>query len=268
MILLEIDGRRAACGTGGTTWQDGRPLLVFIHGAGNDHSVWALQARALAQSGWNVLTPDLPGHGQSEDLSSIDSVRDYADWIHRLAESLGHESYGVVGHSMGACIAVDLAASSPERIEKLAALGAGEAIPVNDTLLENTLQRPLEAHRFITAFGHGRGAHFGRAETPGLWMLGSAMALLDRCAPAVLHRDFAACNEWRGGQAASSIRCPTLVLSGAVDRMTPPRAGRALAARVEGARFEILDDTGHMMMAESPSAVTARLRDFLGGASH
>ena len=211
--------------------------------------------------------PDLPGHGQSEDLSSIESVGDYAAWIHRLVDSLSQESYGVVGHSMGACIAVDLAVTAPDRIKVLAALGAGEAIPVNDALLENTLHRPLEAQRFITAFGHGRGAHFGRAETPGLWMLGSAMALLERCSSAVLHRDFAACNEWRGGEAAHAIRCPTLVLSGAADRMTPPRTGRSLAARVDGARFELLDDTGHMMMAESPSEVTARLRDFLEGVS-
>ena len=268
MILLEIDGRQAACGTGGTTWQDGRPLLVFIHGAGNDHSVWAMQARSLAQCGWNVVAPDLPGHGQSEDLSSIESVCDYAAWVDRLVGNMGQESYGVVGHSMGACIAVELAVTSPDRIKALAALGAGEAMPVNDDLLENTLRRPLKAQRFITAFGHGRGAHFGRAETPGLWMLGSSMALLERCTPAVLHRDFSACNEWRGGEAADTIRCPTLVLSGAADRMTPPHTGRALAARVDGARFELLADTGHMMMAESPSEVTARLRGFLEGVSN
>ena len=99
-------------------------------------------------------------------------------------------------------------------------------------------------------------------------MLGATMALLDRCAPEVLHRDFAACNEWEGSESATGVNCPTLVVSGTKDRMTPPRAGRALADRIRGgnggAAFETVADAGHMLMAEMPGAVTRCLRGFLG----
>ena len=132
-------------------------------------------------------------------------------------------------------------------------------MPVNDKLLDDTLNQPLDAHRFITAFGYGRGAHFGGAEAPGIWLLGSARALLEHCEPAVLHRDFAACNEW---SAAGEIDCEALVISGAADRMTPSKSGRALAQRLE-ARFELVPDCGHMLMAESPGRVTRILRSFL-----
>lgn len=272
MTELEIQGRTAYCGTGGSVWQEGLPLALLLHGAGSDHTVWALQARSLAQHGWNVAAPDLPGHGASEDLDGIRTIADYAAWTADFAgaaaERAGSRELAIVGHSMGACIAVDVAARLDGRASRLALLGAGETLRVNPGLLADTLKRPLDAHRFIAAFGHGSGAHFGGAESPGLWMLGSTMALLDRCEPEVLHRDFAACNEWEGSESAPDVACPTLVVAGAKDRMTPPRAGRALADRIRGsdggAGFVTVADAGHMLMAEAPGAVTRCLRGFLG----
>ena len=277
MATFEINGRTAYCGKGGADWQEGRPLVLLFHGAGSDHTVWALQSRSLAQHGWNVAAPDLPGHGASEDLPGIQTIADYAAWTTDFAAAAtaraGSNDLALVGHSMGACIAVDAASRLEGGVSRLALLGAGETLRVNPGLLADTLKRPLNAHRFIAAFGHGAGAHFGGAEAPGLWMLGSTMALLDRCAPEVLHRDFAACNEWEGSASAPDVSCPTLIVAGARDRMTPPRAGRALAEHIRGrgptpsrggAGFVTVADAGHMLMAEAPGAVTRCLRGFLG----
>ena len=260
---IEIDGRGVGWGSGGVEWRQDRPTLLLIHGAGSDHSVWALQARSLAQAGWNVLAPDLPGHGQSKDMQGLESIAGYAAWVGRLLDALDCDRVAVAGHSMGACIALELAAARPDSIAALAVVGAGDSLPVNPSLLADCLERPLRAHAFIAAFGHGRASRFGGAEAPGIWMLGTALALLSRCEPAVLHRDFAACNDWRGAEVAVRVACPTLVLSGAGDRMTPPRAGKALAARIDGARFEIIENSGHMMMSEAPNEVSAALRRFL-----
>ena len=269
MPELEIRGRKVYCGAGGAAWKPRQPLALLLHGAGCDHTVWALQARSLAQHGWNVAAPDLPGHGASEDLDDMSTIADYAAWTvdfaAEAAASAGSREVAVIGHSMGACIAVDAAARPNGPTKRVALLGAGETLRVNPGLLADTLKRPLNAHRFIAAFGHGTGAHFGGAESPGLWMLGATMALLDRCTPKVLHRDFAACNAWEGSESASSVSCPTLVVAGAKDRMTPPRAGRALADRISGgAGFVTVADAGHMLMAEAPGAVTRCLRGFLG----
>lgn len=259
MPAVQVDGVRVWCATGGTEWKKGNPFLLFVHGAGNHHAVWALQARSLAQHGWNVVAPDLPGHGQSDDLPEIGSIDDYVAWLTRLFKALELDGAAVVGHSMGACIALSFATAHPEETTALVLLGAGEAMPVNDRLLDDTLHQPLDAHRFITAFGHGRAAHFGGAEAPGIWLLGSARALLEQCRPAVLHRDFAACNDW---SAAGKIDCEALVISGAADRMTPAKGARALARKLD-ARFELVPDCGHMIMAESPGRVTRILRSFL-----
>jgi pimeloyl-ACP methyl ester carboxylesterase len=142
---------------------------------------------------------------------------------------------------------------------------------VNPELLDDSLNHKQRADAFVASFGHGRGAHFGGAAFPGIWMLGATRALLERCPPAVLHRDFAACHVWESGALAPKLRCPTLVLAGEADRMASPKSGQALASKIAGARYEVLPGTGHMLMAENPGGVTEALRRFFdplrGGAT-
>lgn len=260
---VEVGRLRAHYGTGGVDWKDDQPLLLFVHAAGANHSVWALQTRALAQQGWNVAALDLPGHGGTADDPSIVSIDDYADWTGDFVDALGESETTLVGHSMGACVAITLAARQAERAQGLAVIGAGDTLRVNPTLLADSLERPLRAHRFIAAYGHGRRAHFGGAQAPGVWMMGATLALLEHCEPAVLQRDFAACDRWRAEELVDDIRCPTLVISGHQDRMTPALAGRALADRIAGSTYHLIDDSGHMLMAEAPTEVTAALSSFL-----
>jgi pimeloyl-ACP methyl ester carboxylesterase len=263
MQSVEVNGKAIAYGTGGVAWPAGQPLLVFLHGAGGDHTVWALQARAMAQHGWNVAAPDLPGHGRSADLPALDTVEALADWAAAFAEALapGHPA-AWVGHSMGACIAVTVAARHASQAAALALVGTGAAMPVNAELLDDTLNAKARADAFVASFGHGRGAHFGGSAAPGVWMIGATRALLARCPPRAFHSDFAACNAWQSGPLTGQVKCPVLVVSGEADRMTPPKSGNALAKAIAGARFEVLPGAGHMIMAETPGPLTATLRAF------
>jgi pimeloyl-ACP methyl ester carboxylesterase len=80
----------------------------------------------------------------------------------------------------------------------------------------------------------------------------------------VLAADLAACDAYAEAEAAAArVACPTLLILGAEDRMTPPAGGRVLAERLPAAECVTLPATGHMMMAERPDAVTAALRRFL-----
>ncbi len=142
-------------------------------------------------------------------------------------------------------------------------MGAGLQMKVSPQLLEDTKGNTPRAVDFITAFGHGKPAHLGNAPTPGNWMMGSATALIAACSGEVLHRDFAVCDAWDGAAVAGQVRCPTLVVSGTVDRMTPPRVGQALADAVPGARYEALPGTGHMIPTEAPRQLLKLLRAFI-----
>ena len=77
---LRVDGKRVFAATGGRAFDPSPPVVIFIHGAGFDHTAWQLQARYFAHHGRAVLALDLPGHGRSEGpvLGSIDES---VDWL-------------------------------------------------------------------------------------------------------------------------------------------------------------------------------------------
>src|SRR5262245_2650195 len=99
-MQLTVDGATVHAATGGRAFDPALPLVVFIHGASLDHTVWALLARYFAHHGCAVLAPDLPGHGRSggEPLTSIAAM---ADFIAALIEAAGARRATLIGHSMG-----------------------------------------------------------------------------------------------------------------------------------------------------------------------
>jgi len=264
---LELEGRKVYAATGGRPFDARMPAMLFIHGAGQDHTAWQLPARHFAWHGHGALALDLPGHGRSEGppLATIGAA---ASWLARVMDAAGIAKAALVGHSMGAAIAIEAAATFPERISRLALLGSGLSMPVNEALLTSALAAPEAAFAMIVDWGHGPRAKFGGNPAPGLWMTGGAQALLARSRPGVLYADLAACNGWTTGDAAAAcVRCPALVVIGARDAMTPPRAGDALARRLTRCRTVSIAECGHMPMAEAPEATLDALIDFFGPAA-
>jgi pimeloyl-ACP methyl ester carboxylesterase len=265
-MQLKVDGRQVYAATGGRAFDAGKPVIVFQHGAGMDHTVWQLPARSFAWHGHSVLAPDLPGHGRSEG-PALRSVTEMATWVARLLDAVGVRQAALVGHSMGGAIALEAAAAQPERITRVALLGTAAAIPVHRDLLTAARENPDTAYRMMTAWSFGARAKMGGNPAPGLWMTGAAMALFARNAVGLLHIDLDACNAWRtGAAAAAKVRCPALVLLGANDIMTPTRSGRELAGTIAGSHAVTIDDCGHMMMAEAPDAVLDALISFFAEA--
>jgi pimeloyl-ACP methyl ester carboxylesterase len=259
---LTVDGRKVYAATGGRPFHPGKPAVIFIHGAGQDHTNWQLPARWFAWNGYAALAPDLPGHGRS-DGQSLETIRDMAHWIGRLMDAANVKTAGLVGHSMGGAVALEAAAAMPQRVSRIALLGTSLAMPVNEALLAAARDAPQQAHRMITAWSHGHRAKVGGNPAPGLWMSGGTMALLSRNRPGTLHAAFEACNRWTSGpDVAARVQCPALVMIGAGDSMTPPKIGRALAEKIPGSETVVIPGSGHMMMAEAPDAVLDALIAF------
>ena len=241
-----------------STW--GRPLrpesptALFVHGAGMDHTVWALQGRHLAFHGWNALAVDLPGHGRSRHLPAAGSIEAIAEG---LAELIGAErQVTLVGHSMGALAALATAARHPERVAALCLLGAAARMPVHPDLLALAAAHDPKAVELICDWAFGPRGQVGGNPQPGGWLQGTARALLQRGNPAVLSADLAACNSYAAGpEHAAQVRCPTLLVIGVLDRMTPLKAAQALATAIPGARAVTIAAAGHMAMVEAPAAV-------------
>lgn len=263
---LKVGGRQAYAATGGRPFDATKSVVIFVHGAGMDHTVWQLPARWFAWHGHSVLSVDLPGHGRSEG-PALASIAGLAQWLHRVMDAAGIERAGLVGHSMGGAVALETAAALPQRVTRIALLGTAAAIPVSANLLDAARETPERAYAMMTAWSHGFAAKMGGHPVPGLWMTGGTQALFARNAPGVLHTDLSACAAWVSGlEAAGRVRCPALVILAAGDVMTPPKNGAALAQLIAGSRTVTVADCGHMLVAEQPDATLDALIDFFAPA--
>ena len=260
---IALDGTRVFAATGGRDHEPGLPAVVLIHGAGMDHSVFALQARALAHHGRNVLALDLPGHGRSAG-PALDSIAAIAEWVLRAAACCGMARLRVAGHSMGALVALEVAARGGARIEALALLGFVPEMRVHPDLLAAARAGSHSTVELMTSWSLSARSQLGANPAPGLWLSGGTLRLLERADPASLGADLAACDAYRGAAAAAAqVRCPTLLLLGGDDRMTPAARARAFADRFADARITVLPEVGHMMTAEDPVATLAAMRTIL-----
>jgi pimeloyl-ACP methyl ester carboxylesterase len=240
-----------------------RPSVVFVHGAGNDHSVWALQSRYFAHHGWNALAVDLPAHGRSKG-APLASVEALGDWIAAFLQAAGIAKAALVGHSMGSLAALECAARHPDRVSKLALMGTATPMPVSEMLLDAAKRNDHVACELITGWSFSAGKQLGGSQVPGLWLTGNGLRLLEREKPGVLYADLSACNAYVGGEAsAANVRCAVLAILGARDLMAPAKNARALIGKVGDARVVTIPDCGHSLMAEQPDAVLDALRAFL-----
>jgi pimeloyl-ACP methyl ester carboxylesterase len=276
---LDINGNKAYAYTGGKPFDAALPTVVFIHGAQNDHSVWALQSRWFAHHGFGVLAVDLPGHGRS-DGSPLSSIEDLADWIELLLEKVGAgalcvpgnalrapataKSVALVGHSMGSLTALECASRHPARIARIALVGTAVPMPVSDALLGAAKDKEAKAISMINSWSHSPHGTVGGNTLPGIWMLGAARRLMERQKSGVLHNDLAACNAYgHGMDAAAALACPALIVSGSRDMMTHPKAAAKLATAIRDVKNVSLEGAGHALMAEQPDAVLDTLRAFI-----
>lgn len=263
---LEIDGRAVGVATGGVvpdpTGAADNPVVLLVHGAGMNRTVWQLQTRWLAHHGYTPLALDLPGHGNSEG-DPLGSVGEMATWlgeaITAVSERLGCPQVRLVGHSMGSLICTEAAAADHDRVARLVLLGTAAAMPVHPALLGAAEANELLAPELMTAWSHGNRAHVATNPTPGLWMIGGGLALLERSDDGVIHADLSACAAYEAGDVAARVACPVTVIVGSEDKMTPPRAAAPLIADFADCDVVHLAGAGHMMMNEDPAAVRTAL---------
>lgn len=268
-MKISFEGDQIFIGQGGAPWLEGQRTLVLQHGAGMDRTIWVLLARYFARHGFNVVTPDLPAHGASTGaaLTSIDAQ---ADFLWRLIDTLrlqhGLPVAPVIlgGHSMGALIALASAVQRPEDVEQLLLFGCGYPMPVGQALLNAAEANDQAAVNMIVLYGHCFSSQLGHNAVAGISVQNTAMALLERAAPGVLHTDLAACNAYQCSAESALVLAgkPSTLIAGDSDRMTPMKMSRQLAELL-GAQLVVLKNCGHMVMSEQPEQTLQAVRQAL-----
>ena len=260
---LIVDGQTVHSATGSREGGADEPVVIMIHGAGMDRTVWQLQARNIAFRKRRLLAVDLPGHGRSEG-DPLETIADMADWITRFMDAGGIASATLIGHSMGALVALEAAARHPGRVEKLVLMGVAETMPVHPDLLNAARENKLLAPELIIFWGMDDSSKVGGHPEPGFWVRGVNQTLLELSRSGVLGVDLAACNDYDGGrEAAAKTACPALFILGRQDKMTPAKKGAALAEAMADARTVVIEHCGHMMMNERPNEVHDAFKGFV-----
>ena len=218
--------------------------VIAIHGAGMNAGVWGTLAPELA-----CRAISLPGHGETPG-PLLPSIGAMAEWVETQIKDYPAKSVVLMGHSMGALVALE-AARHPA-VAALVLMGAAVHMPVHPDLLKQASEAPSAAAGMILKWGVSS-AHSQVAE-----------ALRSQMQPAALANDLTACNNYQNGAAAAkAVRQPVLVLSGSDDKLTKAAEGRALTDALPHARFHLIAGSGHMLMVEGPLETAREISTFI-----
>jgi pimeloyl-ACP methyl ester carboxylesterase len=259
-MKLTIDGRAVFATTGGTGFDPAKPTVVFLHGAGFDRTTWRLQTRWFAHHGRSVLALDFPGHGRSEG-TALTSIAAMADWTATVVAAAGLANAALVGHSMGALVALDCAARHADKVRALALCGVAVEMPVHPEMIESAKANTPKVRELMTFWGLGSALHKGGMASPGLWLRAESLAVLQGNEAGVIHSDLAACNAYKDAPArAAGVKCPTVLILGDGDLMTPAAKAKPLAAAIAGSKTVVIANCGHFMMVERPDETLEALK--------
>lgn len=243
--------------------------VVLIHGVGMNHSVWFPQLAAMTAH-YRVIAYDMLGHGGSGLPPPTPELGDYAAQLEGLLDDLQIEQAHIVGHSMGALVALEFALTHPGRSLSVAALNAvydrtpaqREAVMSRAATLDDV---PLDAGIDVTLarwFGDPIPVDLTKAAEAVRALLLSA----DPVGYARTYRLFARADDAHIGR-LHKLAIPALFLTGECDANSSPAMSRAMAAAAPLGRAEIIANARHMMSVTDPVRVNERLLEFLFEAS-
>ena len=117
-MIFEVENKKVFSSDIGQTFDKKKHTIILLHGSGQSHVVWSLTDQYLADQGYNVFALDLPGHGNSEG-SSLRSIEEMAEWLHRVVKVIGIEDLTILGHSQGCLVALEYTSKFPDSVKNL-----------------------------------------------------------------------------------------------------------------------------------------------------
>ena len=244
--------------------------IVFVHGLGGSMNAWTPLLPALTR--WRCVRPELPGAGRSHKAYALAdstaqrgplSAEVHADALLRVCDALGITQAHFVGHSFGTLIALHVAALAPARVRSLALFGAlAEPAAAQRENMRTRAAQAREQGLFEIAEGISQFALSpSTRETQPVTVAYVRESVAAQDAEGFA-RNCIALAEARSAR-LELIQCPTLIVNGDEDMVTPLSGARHLAERLSNARVEVLSRCGHWPMLERPGESQRALRDFL-----
>ncbi len=254
---LLIDNNKVFSLDTGDSFKPNRDTIVLLHGSGQSHVVWSLTSQFLSDQNFNVLTLDLPGHGNSEG-ESLKSIEDMAIWLDKVITKLGINKFYLAGHSQGCLVALEYASRFSSKLKKIIFIAGSYKIPVNDSLIDLALQGDMESLNLMMKWGYGNSKKF-IGGNPLQKILNSSREVRE-----VLAVDLIACNNYKNGiNAVKKISCPTFLIFGEMDKMIRLDKGKEFASLMNKSKTHVIKDCGHMIILENAFEMRQKMIEFL-----
>ena len=256
-MIFQIDEQNVFASDSGKGIDKKKHTIVLLHGSGLSHIVWSLTEQYLSNQNYNVLSLDLPGHGNSEGRC-LSSIEDISDWIEKVLNELNISEVTIIGHSQGCLEALEYCLKYPKKIKNLIFVGGSYKMPVNQDLIDLAKDGDDQAVKLMMKWCYENSKKF-IGGNPVEKIIKSPRDIRE-----ILAIDLVACNNYKNGSdALKSINCPTLFIFGELDKMINLEKGKKFAELIPNSKTHVVKDCGHMIMFEKAFEMREKISEFL-----
>ena len=256
-MIFDIENKSVHASDAGQGINISKDTIVFLHGSGLSHIVWSLAEQFFSSKNFNVLSIDLPGHGNSEG-PCLDSIEKISDWLEKVFEKLNLNNLIIISHSQGCLEALEYSLKYKGRLKKLVFVGGSYRMPVNEDLIDLASNGDSDAVKLMMKWGYEGSKKF-IGGNPIERIIKSPRDISE-----ILAVDLIACNNYKNGsEAAKAITCPVMLVLGELDKMVNLEFGKKFANLVKNSKTHIIEGCGHMIMIEKAFEMREKVLEFL-----
>ena len=256
-MIFQIENKNIFASDTGQGIDIKKKTIIFLHGSGLSHIVWSLTEQFFSNKNFNVLSIDLPGHGNS-DGPCLDSIEKIADWLERIFSKLDLNNLILVGHSQGCLEILEYASKYKDRLNKLIFIGGSNKMPVHPDLIELAQNGDSDAVKLMMKWGYEGSKKF-IGGNPVEKIIQSPRDISE-----ILAVDLNACNNYsNGAEAAKTINFPSLLIFGELDKMVNLETGKKFGDLIKNSTTHVIKGCGHMIMIEKAFEMREKILEFL-----
>ena len=256
-MIFEIENKTIHASDAGQGIDPKKQTIVFLHGSGLSHIVWSLTEQFFSNKNFNVLSIDLPGHGNS-DGPCLDTIEKIADWLESVFKKLQLKNLILVGHSQGCLEILEYAFKYKSRLNKIVLVGGSNKMPVHPDLIELAQNGDSDAVKLMMKWGYEGSKKF-IGGNPVERIIQSPKDISE-----ILAVDLIACNNYKNGStAAGSIEVPSMFVFGSLDKMVNLDSGKKFSQLIKNPTVHVIEGCGHMIMIEKAFEMRDKVLEFL-----
>ena len=256
-MIFQLENKNIHASDSGQGIDINKDTIVFLHGSGLSHIVWSLAEQFFSSKNYNVLSIDLPGHGNS-DGPCLDSIEKIADWMEKVFDTLKLKNLILVGHSQGCLEILEYSSRYKERLKKLVFVGGSNKMPVHPDLIELAQSGHSDAVKLMMKWGYEGSKKF-IGGNPVEKIIQSPRDISE-----ILAVDLNACNNYSNGyEAAKVIDLPSMLIFGELDKMVNLEAGKKFSNLIKNSTTHVIKGCGHMIMIEKAFEMREKILEFL-----